>query len=82
MLCSYYKKFIKNFSKIAKPMIKLLKKDKEFIWGKKQQKSFEELKSKLVNYPILQHPNYEKEFLVITDASGIGLGAILAQKDE
>ena len=50
--------------------------------GGKQQKSFEELKNKLVNYPILQHPNYEKEFLVITDASGIGLGAILAQKDE
>ena len=82
MLCSYYRKFIKNFSKIAKPMTELLKKDKEFIWGEKQQKSFEELKNKLVNYPILQHPNYEKEFLVITDASGIGLGAILVQKDE
>jgi len=53
MLCSYYRKFIKNFSKIAKPMTELLKKDKEFIWEKEQQKSFEELKDKLINYPIL-----------------------------
>ena len=82
ILCSYYRKFIKNFLKIAKPMMELLKKDKEFIQGEKQQKSFEELKSKLVNYLILQYPNYEKEFLIITDVSGIGLGAILVQKDE
>ena len=43
-------------------MTELLKKDKEFIWGEKQQKSFEELKNKLVNYLILQHPNYKKNF--------------------
>jgi len=82
MLCSYYRKFIKNFSKITKAMTELLKKDKEFIWTEKQQKAFEKLKERLINYPILQHPNYEKEFLVITDASGRGLGAVLAQKDE
>lgn len=81
MLCSYYRKFVKNFSKIAKPMSELLKKDKEFEWEERQQKAFEELRDKLVNYPILQHPDYEKEFLVITDASGNGLGAVLSQKD-
>ncbi|GET61515.1 uncharacterized protein LOC110064491 [Rhizophagus irregularis DAOM 181602=DAOM 197198] len=48
----------------------------------KQQKALEELKEKLINYPILQHPNFEKEFILITDASGEGLGAILEQLDE
>ncbi|GET52812.1 retroviral-like aspartic protease 1 [Rhizophagus irregularis DAOM 181602=DAOM 197198] len=48
----------------------------------KQQKALEELKKKLINYPILQHPNFEKEFILITDASGEGLGAILEQLDE
>ncbi|GET58613.1 retroviral-like aspartic protease 1 [Rhizophagus irregularis DAOM 181602=DAOM 197198] len=48
----------------------------------KQQKALEELKEKLINYLILQHPNFEKEFILITDASGEGLGAILEQLDE
>ncbi|GET58735.1 retroviral-like aspartic protease 1 [Rhizophagus irregularis DAOM 181602=DAOM 197198] len=48
----------------------------------KQQKALEELKEKLINYPILQHPNFEKEFILITDASGEGLGAKLEQLDE
>ncbi|GET52316.1 retroviral-like aspartic protease 1 [Rhizophagus irregularis DAOM 181602=DAOM 197198] len=48
----------------------------------KQQKALEELKKKLINYPILQHLNFEKEFILITDASGEGLGAILEQLDE
>ncbi|GBC54530.2 retroviral-like aspartic protease 1 [Rhizophagus irregularis DAOM 181602=DAOM 197198] len=48
----------------------------------KQQEALEELKEKLINYPILQHPNFEKEFILITDASGEGLGAILEQLDE
>ncbi|GET55355.1 retroviral-like aspartic protease 1 [Rhizophagus irregularis DAOM 181602=DAOM 197198] len=48
----------------------------------KQQKALEELKKKLINYPILQHLNFEKEFILITDASGEGLGAILEQLNE
>ena len=78
-LYSYYRKFIKNFSKIAKPLNQLLKKDEKFQWTEEHQKAFEILKQKLIEYPILQYPNFEKEFILITDASGIGLGAILSQ---
>ena len=81
-LCSYYRKFIKNFSKIAKPLTNLIKKDTKFEWNDTHQKAFDELKEKLVNYPILQHPNYEKEFILMTDSSGIGLGAVLSQKND
>ncbi|GBC54389.2 enzymatic polyprotein, putative [Rhizophagus irregularis DAOM 181602=DAOM 197198] len=71
-LCSYYRKFVENFSKIAKPLTSLVKKETEFIWGEEQQKAFDTLKEKLTKYPILQYPNYEKEFILITDASGDG----------
>jgi len=81
-LCSYYRKFVENFSKIAKPLTSLVKKETEFIWGKEQQKAFDMLKEKLTKYPILQYPDYEKEFILITDASGDGIGAVLSQKDD
>ncbi|GBC40100.1 1-phosphatidylinositol 4,5-bisphosphate phosphodiesterase-like [Rhizophagus irregularis DAOM 181602=DAOM 197198] len=81
-LCSYYRKFVKNFSKIARPISDLRKKGVPFIWGKEQQEAFEKLKEKLIQYPILRHPDWKKEFLLITDASGKGLGAVLSQKDE
>ena len=81
-LCSYYRKFIAGFSKIAKPLNELLKKDIKFEWTQKQQDAFEELKTKLISKPILEYPDFEKEFILITDASGEGLGAILAQKNK
>ncbi|GET61787.1 retroviral-like aspartic protease 1 [Rhizophagus irregularis DAOM 181602=DAOM 197198] len=81
-LCSYYRKFVKGYSKIVKPIMELTRKNVPFVWTDKQQKALEELKKKLINYPILQHPNFEKEFILITDASGEGLGAILEQLDE
>ncbi|GET58727.1 enzymatic polyprotein, putative [Rhizophagus irregularis DAOM 181602=DAOM 197198] len=81
-LCSYYRKFVKNFSKIARPISDLRKKGVPFIWGREQQEAFEKLKEKLIQYPILRHPDWKKEFLLVTDASGKGLGAVLSQKDE
>src|SRR2546421_3442906 len=69
-LFSYYRKFVKNFTRIAKPMNELLKKDNEFKWTEKQQEAFETLKRKLIEYPILGYPDYEKSFILITDASG------------
>jgi len=79
-LFSYYRKFIKGFSKIAKPMNELLKKDVPFKWTKKQQKSFETLRDELIKAPILQYPEFEKPFELYTDACGTGLGAVLSQK--
>ncbi|CAB4420776.1 unnamed protein product [Rhizophagus irregularis] len=81
-LCSYYRKFIKNYSKIAKPITKLIKKDEEFRWGQEQQNAFKILKEKLTQKPILAHPDFEKEFILLTDASAEGLGAILSKKND
>jgi hypothetical protein len=77
-LASYYRRFIKNFSKIANPLNKLLKKDVPFLWAKEQQLSFDFLKSCLIHAPILVYPDFEKTFILSTDASTFGLGAILA----
>ncbi|CAB5107645.1 unnamed protein product [Rhizophagus irregularis] len=81
-LCSYYRRFIKNFAKIAKPLYHLVKKDVPFEWTERQQEAFEELKIRLMEKPVLDYPNFEKEFILITDVSGEGLGAVLSQKNE
>jgi hypothetical protein len=78
-LFSYYRKFIKDFSKIAKPMLTLLKKETPFNWTDKQQQAFEYLKERLIKSPILKYPDFEKPFIIYTDASGTGLGAVLSQ---
>jgi hypothetical protein len=78
-LFSYYRKFIKDFSKIAKPMLTLLKKETPFNWTEKQQRAFDYLKGRLIQAPILTYPDFEQPFIIYTDASGTGLGAVLAQ---
>ncbi|GBC32790.2 hypothetical protein GLOIN_2v1765994 [Rhizophagus irregularis DAOM 181602=DAOM 197198] len=81
-LCTYYRKFIKDFSKIVKPITSLLRKDEKFEWGIKQHEALELLKRKLTEEPVLRQPDWLRKFILITDASGIGLGAVLAQKDD
>ena len=79
-LFGYYRKFIKDFSRHAKPMMMLLKKDQPFKWEEKQQHAFDRLKERLIKSPILQYPDFEIPFTLYTDASKNGLGAVLAQK--
>jgi hypothetical protein len=81
-LFSYYRKFVKDFSKIAAPITALLKKETPFQWSDKQQNAFDFLKECLMKAPILQYPNFEKPFILFIDASGTGLGAVLSQRDE
>jgi RNase H-like domain found in reverse transcriptase/Reverse transcriptase (RNA-dependent DNA polymerase) len=81
-LASYYRRFIDKFSEIARPLHHLLKKSTKFKWKDDQNYAFETLKRHLVTAPILRYPDYSKMFYVHTDASGTGLGAVLAQKDE
>jgi hypothetical protein len=78
-LAGYYRRFIENFSKIAKPMTELLKKKKKFQWTDECEVSFQELKKRLVSAPILCLPDLEKEFQVYCDASRLGLGSVLMQ---
>jgi len=77
----YYRKFIANFASIARPLFSLLKKGKEFLWGTKEQESFEELKRRLITAPILTMPDFDEPFIIRTDASKSGVGGVLIQKD-
>lgn len=81
-LASYYRRFIPQFSSIAKPLFELLKKDVSFIWSDVVHNSFEQLKEKLTNYPVLKYPDFNCEFNLTTDASGTALGAVLSQGDQ
>ncbi|GJV75622.1 putative reverse transcriptase domain-containing protein [Tanacetum coccineum] len=81
-LAGYYRRFIKGFSKIAKPMTKLTQKKVKFEWGDKQETTFQLLKQKLCSAPILALPEENEEFIVYYDASIKGLGAVLMQREK
>jgi hypothetical protein len=68
-LAGYYRRFIKDFSKIAKPMTRLLEKNKNFNWTEECQVSFEELKKRLTLAPVLILPDIAKKFDIYCDAS-------------
>ncbi|GJS11313.1 putative reverse transcriptase domain-containing protein [Tanacetum coccineum] len=71
-LAGYYRRFIKNFSKIAKPLTKLTQKNKAYVWGKEQEEAFCILKEKLCNAPVLALPDGPNDFMVYYDASNQG----------
>lgn len=77
--CSYYRKFIKGFSLIAKPLFVLTEDLSKFVWDMNCQEVFEKLKKLLVSAPILSFPIEKGEFILDTDASGHGIGAVLSQ---
>ena len=78
-LASYYRRFIPNFSDIASPMIALTRKNKEFKWDEECERGFNGLKERLMKPPILAYPDMKKTFHLTTDASNVGLGAVLSQ---
>jgi hypothetical protein len=78
-LAGYYRRFIEGFSKISKPMTKLLEKDRKFEWTSACEASFQELKKRLTTAPILVMPDNEKPFSIYCDASGQGIGCVLMQ---
>ncbi|VDI12450.1 Hypothetical predicted protein [Mytilus galloprovincialis] len=81
-LCNYYRKFIHNYSKITSPLNQLLHKDQQFHWTDECQRSLETLKTKLTSAPILVFPDFNKEFILHTDASGTAIGYVLGQHDK
>lgn len=78
--CNYYRKFIKNFAVIAKPLSILTSPSVQFHWEIEQQAAFEQLRESLLKSNVLVHPNFDKEFFLEVDASGKGMGAILSQQ--
>ena len=81
-LAGFYRQFIKGFSMIAQPLTALLKKNVPFTWSDEQEKSFLNLKNELCQAPVLAFPDFERDFTLCTDASAIGLGAVLMQPDQ
>ena len=78
-LASYYRRFIPNFSSVAGPLHLLTRKDAPFVWSPSCQEAFELLKHLLTTAPVLAYPDFAHSFILETDASHAGLGAVLAQ---
>jgi len=78
-LANYYRKFVDNFADKAHCLTMLTKKSVKFEWSDQQDKAFNLLKKTLTNPPILRFPDFTREFIVYTDASGYGVGAVLGQ---
>ena len=78
----FYRRLIKDFSKIAKLLYKLLEKDAKFVWDEDSQKSFEELKAYLTTAPVVRAPNWKLPFEVKCDARDLAIRAVLEQRDE
>lgn len=81
-LANYYRRFVKDFSSIAKPLHRLTEKTAKFEWTTECQAAFEDLRHRLVTAPVLAFPDYSRPFLLDTDASGTGIGAVLSQVQE
>nr|GEZ27041.1 putative reverse transcriptase domain-containing protein [Tanacetum cinerariifolium] len=81
-LAGYYRRFIEDFSKIAKPLTILTQKSKTFDWGEEQENVFQTLKDKLCNAPVIALLDRSAYFIVYYDESGLGLGCVLMQRNK
>nr|GEW94484.1 putative reverse transcriptase domain-containing protein [Tanacetum cinerariifolium] len=82
VLAGYYRRFIKGFSLIAKPLTKLTQKNKTYEWGEEEEEAFQLLKDKLCSAPILELPEGSEDFVIYCDASLKGYGAVLMQREK
>ena len=79
-LTGYYRKFIASYGVVAGPLTTLLKRE-AFSWSDEAERTFLDLKRELVTAPLLQLPNFSRQFVIDCDASGSGFGAVLHQGD-
>lgn len=76
---NYYRQFIQDFAERTKPLTNLTKKNVKFVWSPECQLAMEYLIKQITSSPILQAPDFEKEFILTTDASNFAIGAVLSQ---
>lgn len=81
-LCTYYRRFVPGFANIAKPLTRLTEEQRRFHWDDDCQQAFGNLKTALTSAPILSYPLPEGRFILDTDASNVGIGAILSQEQK
>ena len=78
-LTSYYRRFVENFGKISAPLTRMLENNRPFLWVDDALIAFEELRPRLATAPILIYPDFSVPFILDTDASHTGIGAVLSQ---
>lgn len=78
-LCTYYRRFVPPFADVARPLDKLTEKGQPFMWTKECDSSFHRLKEARASTPVLAYPESEEPFMLDTDASNVGIGAVLSQ---
>ena len=78
--CNFYHMFIPSFSHLARPLNNLTKKNQQWSWGKAEQDAFTALKIICTTYPVLHMPDWSRQFILETGASGYALGAVLIQE--
>lgn len=78
-LFSYYRRYVPLFSQIIRPINRLLQKDVPYEWTRECNEAFESIKRKLTSSPVLIFPDFDKQFIIRTDASQFAVGAILSQ---
>ena len=77
--CSWYRRFIENFAKIAEPLTRLTKKNVSWEWTEEQQNAYNELKYRLTSAPILRQADETEPYVIKSDASSYAIGAVLVQ---
>ena len=78
----FYRRFIRDFSAIGRPLCNFLPKDVPFAWSQACEDSFDKLKTMLVSSPIMRSPNWELPFEIMCDASDYAIGVVLGQKED
>ena len=80
-LASYYRRFVKDFARIARPLHRLTERTASFLWTDDCQDAFTKLRQCLCSAPVLAYPDFSRQFILDTDASDVGIGAVLSQVD-